>query len=368
MSETIKKLSPFEEKLNTWVSRYIFRIPFLQKMLFVHNLSIMIKAGLSLVAALHIISDQIEHRELKKIIHEITAQVEKGQELSLVLRKYPNLFADVQTSMIAAGEASGRLEQSLSQVSEQMKKSHELTSRLKGALIYPGVILIAMIGIGIEMVVFVLPKIIVMFKDFNTELPLATRILIATVNFSQDYALHILASFAGALLLGHYLLRQPTIRKKVHAITVRSPILGPIIKQINLAQGTLTLSSLLQSSLPIVDAVRITADVQSNLTYRFALIHVSESLKKGDTFSELLQQFPRLFPPLTTGMIHVGEESGQVENMLKELSEYYANEVDTIMKNFSTIIEPVMILIMGLSVAGIAVAVILPMYSLAQSF
>ncbi len=367
MSSSKEKSISFEQKLNQWLADHLSRIPFVQKTLFIHNLSIMIKAGLSLVAALKVLVEQIEHRGLKKITREITEQVEKGREFSAVLVEYPRLLPNVYVCMIAAGETSGKLEEALSQVAEQMKKSHELTARIKGALIYPGVILVAMIGIGAEMMLFVLPKIIVMFDDFNTELPLPTRILIAVVDFSEDNALYILAGLVACVILCIWLMRKPTVRARVHRVTVRLPIAGRIIQQINLAQGTLTLSSLLRSSLPIVEAVRVTADVESNLTYRQAWLEVSEALKKGETLSQLLGRYPRLFPPMTIGMVRVGEESGQVEGMLKELAEYYAAEVDTIMRNFATIIEPVMILIMGLSVAGIAVAVILPMYSLAQT-
>ena len=146
------------------------------------------------------------------------------------------------------------------------------------------------------------------------------------------------------------------------------PIFGAVIKKINLASFTLTLSSLLESTIAIIESVKITASVQTNLVYRDSLMKVAENLKSGSTLSQNLAPFTNIFPPMVTEMIMVGEESGKMNDMLKELSEYYANEVDSTMKNFSTIIEPVIILVMGLMVAGIAVSVIMPMYSLAQNF
>jgi len=164
------------------------------------------------------------------------------------------------------------------------------------------------------------------------------------------------------------LYKNPKIKRFVHLANLHLPIAGPILKQISLARFTLTLSSLLQSTIPIIEAVKITANVQSNLIYREKLLLVAEELKKGETMSKLLAQYPTIFPPMVTEMVMVGEESGKVEDMLTEMANYYSDEVDNTMKNFSTIIEPVIILIMGLAVAGIAVAVIMPMYSLAQSF
>lgn len=363
-----RELSPFEKKLNDWVSDFFVRVPFVQKMLFVHNLQIMLKAGLPLVSALKILAAQVENSKLKKVIGEIKSEVEAGKQLSEVLAHYPKIFPPIYVSMIAAGETAGQMEQSLAQVSNQMKKNHELTSRIRGALIYPAVILIAMTGIGIEMVIFVLPKIMVMFTEFNAELPLPTKILMGIMNITSRYGIYILIGTILLISFLVWLLRQPSVRRKVHYFNLFLPIIGPIIKKINLARFSLTLSSLLQSTIPIIEAVRITADVESNVVYRENLTVVAEGLKKGEALSEILLRFPRTFPPMTTQMIMIGEETGQVNDMLAELANYYGDEVDSTMRNFATIIEPIIILVMGLAVAGIAVSVIMPMYSLAQSF
>lgn len=355
-------------KLNAWVENNLTRVPFVDKILFVYNLYIMIKAGLSIVAALKILSEQVENKHLKTVIGEIKNQVEKGRQLSEVLAEFPKIFPSIYVNMIAAGEASGKMEQALEQVSNQMKKSNELTSRVRGAMIYPAVIVTAMVGIGIEMVGFVLPKIIVMFQDFKAELPLATRILVAIVTFMQNYGLIVGVAIILFIALSVWLIRKPKIKKVAHKFNLHLPIAGKIIKKINLARFTMTLSSLLQSAIPIIEAVKIAASVQTNVIYREALLKAAEALKKGDTLSSILAKDPKIFPAMVTQMIMVGEESGQVETMLGELSNYYGAEVDNTMRNFSTVIEPVIILMLGLGTAGIAVAVIMPMYSLAQSF
>ena len=353
--------------MNEWATDHL-PISFVQKILFVHNLYIMVKSGLSLVEGLRILSEQMDNKRLKKILSEIKRQVEKGRQLSEVLSEYQKIFPSIYVSMIAAGETAGKMEAALLQVNNQMKKSHELAARIKGALIYPAVILVAMAGIGIEMVAFVLPKIIVMFNDFHAELPLPTRMLIWTVTTAEHYGLFIAIGLGAFIAFLVWLERKPRIRRTVHAFNLRLPIFGAIIKKINLASFTLTLSSLLQSAIPIVEAVKITASVLGNIKYQEDLLAAAEALKKGEPLSAALNRSPERFPPMAAQMIMVGEQTGELEQMLGELSEYYGDEVDNTMRNFSTIIEPVIILALGAAVAGIAVAVIMPMYSLAQSF
>ena len=367
-AETPKITARATDKFNVWVTNHLTHISFDQKILFVHNLYIMIKAGLSLVAALKILSQQISNKRLKTIISEIKEQIEKGRQLSEVLGDYPAVFPPIYVSMIGAGEVAGKMEEALHQVVTQMKKSRELYSKIRGALVYPAVVLTAMVGIGIQMVVFVLPKLLVMFDDVGAELPLSTQILIKIVRFTENHGLLLAAMIIAAITGLVWLLKQPKVKRATHKANLYLPIAGTIIKKINLASFTLTLSSLLESTIPIIDAVRITGSVQTNLTYREALIHVSEALKKGVPLSETLAVYPHLFTPMVVQMIMVGEESGQVDQMLRELSEFYGNEVDNTMKNFSTIVEPVIILIMGAAVAALAVSVIMPMYSLAQNF
>ncbi len=367
MSKTPRQPSSLEIKINAWIEHYLKRVPIMQKILFVSHLKTMVKAGLSLIDALRILSEEIENKKLKNIIADVKNGVEKGQQFSEVLAKYPKVFPPIYVSMIAAGETAGKMETALEQVSVQMKKNHELSSRIKGAMMYPAVIVIAMVGISVEVVVFILPKLLVMFKEFDAQLPLPTRILIAITDFTQNYGLWMLAVIILLVILTVRVLKEIKVKRVTHAINLKLPIAGSIIKKINLARFTLTLSSLLESTIPIIDATRISSDVLNNVIYKETLLRVAESLKKGEALSDILRQSPNIFPPMVTEMIMVGERSGKTESMLRELAEYYGNEVDTTMRNFTTIIEPVIILVMGLAVAGIAVAIIMPLYSLSQN-
>lgn len=366
-----KQLSAFEQKLNDWFNKYLTRVPFVQKIFFIDHLKTMIKAGLSLVEALTVLSKEIENKKLKVVIADVKSEIEKGKQLSEMLALHPKVFPPIYVKMIESGEISGKLEETLEQVLVQMKKSQELTSSIRGAMIYPAVIMTAMGGIGIMMVTVVLPKLMTLFEEFETELPLATRALIALSNFmSNPLNFSILIILIIGAIVGHVTLLKRVIKYKrfIHGTNLHLPILGTVIKKINLARFSLTLSSLLKSTIPIIKATEITGDTCSNLLYKEFLHETAKKIKSGTPLSETLGEKPKLFPAMVTEMIMVGERSGEVDQLLNELANFYGNEVDKTMKNFTTIIEPIIILALGLAVAGMAVAVIMPMYTLVQNF
>ncbi|MCX6779336.1 MAG: type II secretion system F family protein [Candidatus Magasanikbacteria bacterium] len=349
------------------ISLQLSTIKFTQKIFLFENLRVMIKAGLSITESLSIVAAQSTNEKLRRIVIQVSAEVEKGHSFSETLEKFPQLFPSIYVKMIAAGEVSGKLDESLSQAVEQMKKSYAMTSKIRGAMVYPIVVMVAVLGIGIEMIVFVLPKILTIFVEMNVPLPLPTRILIGTSNFLLNYGLFVLAFLIILFFAFLRAKKNPNFVRHLDGMILHLPIFGNISKQINLARFSLTLSSLLKSAIPIIDALHITADVVSNMLFKDALQDTSQKIKTGRPISDVLAEYPKLFPPLVTQMIMVGEKSGTLENLLNELSTYYNDEVDQILKNISTIIEPVIILTLGLVVGGLAVAVIMPMYSLSQA-
>ncbi len=371
MSKKQKQLSPFEQKLNTWVQNHLTRIKIVEKIFFLDHMRTMLHAGLSLIEALNVLAKEIQNKRLRAIVHEVKTEIEKGKQLSEVLGNYPKVFPSMYVKMVASGEVAGKLEESLEQIVTQMKKSHELTSSIKGAMIYPSVIIAAIGVVGILMVTVILPKLTTLFDEFESELPISTRVLIAITDFMSK-PLNLIMSIGiiiGIIALFVFFMRtQPRFKNIIHAGNLRLPIFGNVIKQINLAQFSMTLSSLLKSTLPIVEAIDITGDTCGNVQYRHALHHAKEKISTGIPLSEILMTHPKLFPPMVTEMVMVGEKTGEIDRLLQELSDFYAHEVDKTMKNFSTIIEPVIIIVLGLAVAGIAVAVIMPMFSLMQNF
>ncbi len=347
------------------------KISMVDRIFFLDHLKTMIHAGLSLIEALHVLAKEAQNKKFARIVKEITDHVEKGNQLSDSLKLYPKIFPDLQTKMIASGEIAGKLEDALDQVVVQMKKNHALVASVKGALIYPSVIVSAILIIGILMVTMVLPKLTAMFDEFEAELPLSTKVLIGITDFlSQPLNLILVLGLTALFVILFIVMikKNTAFRYFMHGVILHLPIFGAIAKKVNLARFSITLSSLLKSTIPIVDAVRIAGETCKNVRYSGALLSATENLSKGEQLSDTLAASPKLFPPMVTEMVMVGEKTGEIDHLLQELASFYSDEVDKTMKNFSTIIEPVIIILLGVGVAGIAVSIIMPMYSLTQAF
>jgi type II secretory pathway component PulF len=350
------------EKMNNFLLKFS-RVPLKEKLFFVQHLGIMLKAGISLSAALKTLAKQSENKYFLKILNEVSLRVEKGLSFTESLKPYEKIFGELFINMIEAGEISGKLEEVLKQLYIQIKKQNELMSKVKGALTYPLVILFAMGGIGMFVMIVVIPQLVDMLKSFNTELPLPTRILIAVSSFIAENGL--LSALMGIGFISGlvYILRTRIGKYYFQLLLLKTPLFSGIIKKINLARFTRTMSSLLKTDIMIIKVFKITSNVIGNLHYRQAIVDMGEKIKKGGQINQVITQYPKLFPPMVNQMIAVGEETGELDNMLVELAEFYEAEVDQIMSNLPSVIEPLLILILGSAVGAMAVAVIMPMYS-----
>lgn len=342
-------------------------IPISEKLFFIQYLGIMLKAGISLSVALKTLTKQTNNKRFSKIINDVSKNVEKGVSFTESLRPHEKIFGQFFISMIESGEISGKLEDVLKRLYIQFKKNHELVSKVKGALTYPLVILVAMSGIGIFMMIFVIPKITAMFKDFNAELPLVTKLLIKFSNSLVAYGLLYLIGLVIFIIIIFQF--SKTIKGKYffHGLLLKLPVFAPIIKKINLARFARAISSLLKTDIMIIKSFQITANVLGNVYYRDALNEMSSKIKKGGAINEVIANYPKLFSPVVRQMIAVGEETGELDYILEELAEFYEGEIDQTMNNLPAIIEPILILLLGLVVGGMAVAVIMPMYSLTSA-
>lgn len=351
------------------LQRRWMRVKLPQKIFFTENLRVMVKAGLSLTEALRTLALQTEHKGFKAVILELTADVEKGTSLSEALRRHGRLFEPIFVNMIAAGEVSGTLEKTLEQLTMQMRKDYDLISKVKGAMTYPVVVLSATVLIGIGMMVFVVPQILSIFEEIGTdELPLPTKILIAASDFMKAFwPFLIVAAIGGAYGFTRAVATRPG-KRVWHTVLLRMPIVGPIIMKINLARFARTLSSLMRTDIPIVQGLTITADIVRNVHYHDACLAMVEAVKKGQAISQVLDASPKLFPPLVVQMTAVGERAGTVDEMLQEIAEFYEKQVDQVMGNLSSVIEPILILLLGGAVGGIALAIVTPIYSLTTKF
>jgi len=355
------------EKFDNWLL-YNSGVPLTQKVFFTENLKVMVHAGLSVSEALATLALQSESKTFKRIIIKIKDDVESGRLLSSGLAKFPKVFPPIFTSMIEIGEVSGTLEDVLEELTMQMKKDYELRSKVRGAMTYPIVVLVAMLGITTALLVFVLPKLLAVFKEFgDIKLPLATRVLITLSDFVQVNGFLTFVAGVVFCVISFALSRTDMGRSVIHLFIVRGPLIGPIAKKVNLARFARTVSGLLGTDIPVVQAFTVTSQVVGNIHYRNAIRDVAERVTKGEPISKALGLYPALFPPLIVQMVLVGERSGTVDELLGDIATFYERQVEQVLDNLSSIIEPVMILVLGGMVGGIALAVITPIYALTQS-
>ena len=354
-------------KINLSLLDNLSTISLKEKIVFIENLAIMLKAGIAVVRALKILAKQTKNPRFHRIIEDIYSQVEQGKGLGEALDKYPNVFSNIFISMIKVGELSGNLDKSLEYLSVQLEREADLKSKVRGAMIYPSVIMGAMIIIGVLMSIFVLPKLTSVFKDFDTQLPLATRIVVAISDFMSGHAFLAIGGLVAVVVLIGIVLRTPAGQRAFDWFLLHFMVINPIVKKINLARFARILSSLLKSSIPIVEALAVAGNSLGNVYFRELILQSSLDVKVGKALSESLEKDTRLFPVLIIQMLQVGEESGTVDNILEQLAVHFEAEIDTTLKNMSSIIEPLLLLFIGGVVGVLALALIQPIYSISQN-
>lgn len=344
-----------------------FRVSPIEKIMLTRNLWVMTAAGLSLVRSLSILTAQAKNKGLKNALLDIKEEVIEGKSFSEALAKYPNIFSEVFQNMIKVGEESGRLEEVLQVLSLQIEKEHELKSKIKHAMIYPAVILSVMIGIGILVTIVVLPKLSQLFNDLNVELPIYTKIIINFGNFvSKQWLL------LGLVLLLFFFVFERLIKTKKgkwlkDTFLIKLPFFSSLVKKNNTAILIRTLSSLITSAVPVVTSLEVTSRTVDNFYFRKALNEAAEKVRKGEKLSVSFKSYEDIFPFGAIEMIEVGEETGKTSTILKKLAEFYEQEAINITENLSVLIEPILVIILGLAVGLFAISVIQPIYSVMGS-
>ena len=354
------------QKFDLWIDP-VRPIPDEEKIFFIQNLSIMLKSGLSASRSFRALTLQAANPKFKRVLAKVTRSVEKGLPIAQSMSEHPKVFSHIFISMIQAGEQSGKLEKVLTELSTQMKRSHDLKSKVKGALMYPMAILISMVAIGSGMIIFVIPKLTTVFSEMNAELPVPTKILIAVSNGANKYALIIVPIIIISIGLLVYVTRKGKGQKIWHKIILLMPVVGSIAIKINLAKIARTLSSLLATDMPIVISLKLTANTIKNALYRESLMIMSINVEQGKTMASQMPQFKKLYPPVAHQMVQVGEETGEISNILAQLAEFYEEDVSNTMNSLPSLIEPILIVTLGAAVGAMAIAVIMPMFSLANA-
>lgn len=335
-----------------------------EKLFFTRNLRVMIKTGVSLPRAFKILSNQAKDKKFKKALETISEKIAQGESLSDSLGVFPEIFSNLYQETLKVGEETGSLEDSLKVLSNQMEKEYNLKSKIKGAMLYPLIVLGLALAMGVFMFIFIVPNLKAVFEDLSIELPFTTKIIFALADFltkNWAAALLVMGLLFFILITGLKSQKGEKFRSK---LILKLPIVSKITKQTNSALSLRTLSSLLKAGVPIVRALEITSRTLTNFYFRESLKKTAEVVEKGEKLSQALHPYKNLYLPMVSEMIEIGEETGETSEILEGLADFYEEEVINALQKLSSTIEPILILIIGGVVGFFAVSMFQPIYSI----
>lgn len=344
------------------------KVNFTEILLFTKHLDTMVKAGIPIDEALATLEEQAKSKYFRKVIKSLMSDIKNGQSLAKSLRKHPEVFNQFFVSLIEVGEESGTLEENLTFLSGQLAKDNSLRKKIKGALLYPGIVLTATFVMGTFIAFFVLPKLVEFFESFDVELPLPTRILLFVSQVTTNYGLFILAGLILLFILFNIAIARPYFKAKWHHLILRLPFVGKLIGYGQIARFSRNFGTLMKSGVPISRSLEITTNTLSNLKFKKDLTEVSKYLQKGKGIGDTIYSMKYFeYPPIVSRMIQIGEKTGKLDETLLYLSNFYEDEIDDVSKNLSTILEPILLIGIGLLVGFVAVSIISPIYELTGS-
>ena len=365
---TERGLSPLEivpSKDKAAKESFFNRIPAKQKVIFSRQLSTLVNAGLPLVQSLNTVRSQTANKRLKFIIGRVVSDVEAGSSLAEAMSAHPKVFGEVYTSLIAAGEASGTLDASLERLANQEEKDAEMVSKLRGAMIYPLIVVIVLLGVVTFLLTSVLPQVESLYAGLpGAKLPFVTQALLAVAHFVIGFWWIILLVLAAGITLSVRWVRTPPGRLFLDGFKMRTWGIGPLFMKVYMARFARTSATLVSSGVPLLQMLNTTAKAIGNVHIQAAVVQATEQVRGGKALSASLSG-DRNFLELVPNMIHIGEQSGALGDMLAKLADYYEKEVDNQIKSISTVIEPVLMVTVGIIALIVVAAVLLPIYTLA---
>lgn len=353
----------------TGIAKYF---PFLKRtsnndiVFFTRQLASMITSGLTLIQALNILKNQLPNPAMTEVVQSIITDVEDGKTLSSALSKFPNTFSPIYIALIKTAESSGLMDKVLLRLADNLEKKQKLHRTIKGALLYPIIITIMMFVVTTVMMIFVVPQLTTMYANVNLELPLPTQIVIGVSEFMTSYWYIALAVIFGVTFYFRSWYRKPGGRKIVDTYILRIPVFGTLMQQSMMAEFARTLSLLVSSGSLVVESLMKSADVVNNVLYREAITLVAKRVEKGIDMGDAMEASP-LFPSMVVEMVKIGEETGKLDDSLMKASEYFEREVEESVKVMTTLLEPVIMIILALGVGFLIIAIITPIYNLISS-
>lgn len=349
------------------INHLFVRITLHEKVIFTRNLAAMLSAGISLARALGILERQTQNFKFKKVLNSLSDDINKGMSLSAGMKKFPNVFSPLFSSMTEAGEESGGLPDTLHVIGMQLEKSYVMGKKIRGALMYPAIVISAIFVIGALMLIYVVPTLTVTFKDLHAELPGSTKFIIAVSDLLIAHTLLFVLSVILIIAGFFFGLRTRRGARAYQFFILHFPIFGPIVKEVNSALTARTLSSLLSAGVDVRQALAITGSVIQNSYYKEVLQKADVNVEKGLVLSGVFKERSDLYPVMVGEMMEVGEETGKLSEMLKNIADFYEEEVDTTTKDLSALLEPLLMIVIGAAVGFFAVAMITPTYSILNS-
>lgn len=334
---------------------------------FTRQLSIMLHAGLTIIDSLRILKKQIKKKGLLKVVNALDEQIRAGNSLSSALKMFPDQFPNMYVSLIKAGEASGKLSDILLKLAENLEKDRELKGKIRNALIYPAVIIAAMIAVFFIMVAFVLPKLLSFYKEFDVKLPASTKFLIIVSSFSQKFwFIIVVVVIAGIIALQRYA-KTKQGKYLYDELILKIPVISNIFKMTSLVDSTRTLSLLIGAGVSMLESLTIIIETTNNIVYQNSYKNVLKKVEKGMSLGSALSS-EGIFPPIFVQMTIVGESTGFLDDTLLRLSKYFESESEIAIKTMTTLIEPAVLIVLGIGVGFLVVSVITPIYNFTSSF
>ncbi|OGE76036.1 MAG: hypothetical protein A3K06_02020 [Candidatus Doudnabacteria bacterium RIFCSPHIGHO2_01_52_17] len=331
---------------------------------FSRQLATLINAKVPIVQALEVMVDQVSNRRLKEITEEIINSVVGGKSLSEAMSGFPEAFPEIYLHLIAAGELSGTVDKALNYIADQQEKDYDLSSKIRGAMAYPAFIVGAIVIVGALMFVFVLPQMITVLEEAGVELPITTKILIFATKTVQNYWMFMIGGVVATIVGLRFYIRSPGGRFVWDTLKMRVPVFGKLLLNIYMDRFALNLSSLVAGGIPIVQSLRTVAAIITNVVYRQIILHAAEEVEQGKSIASALADRPEI-PKLVSQMVKIGEQTGSLEEILLKVSRFYDKELNNTLNTLTTLLEPFVMILLGIAVAIMVAGILLPIYNLA---
>lgn len=358
-------ISVSEKRKGIDLNMAIARITPKDLVVFSRQFSVLVGASVSIVQALRLLADQNENPRFKAVITDVSEEIDGGARLSDTMAKRPEVFSNFFVNVIRSGEQSGKLDEVLLYLADELEKDYDMMSKIKGAMYYPAFVMTGMGGVGVVMMVYVVPKLTDVMKETGAELPLATRMLIAVSNFLTDYWLLLVIVIIGSAVALKFFSRTAAGKKVLDSLLLSVPIFGSLFKKIYLVRFTRSMQTLLLGGVTLSRSLEITAEVVSNQVYKDLISETKVEVEDGNSMSAVFTQ-SNVVPNMVSQMLSIGEKTGKLDSILGSISKFYGREIDNIIANLMTLMEPIIMVVMGVAVGIMVAAVIMPMYNMAS--